>query len=154
MALSRAKHGLYILGNAANLRTNPTWSTILDEMESRNQVGSGFPIVCPRHPEQRSLVSKPGDLSTIAPAGGCLLPCSHRMNCGHVCPSTVSLGNHLRYDLYLIPREQCHASPDNHRNMRCPAACNRTPCPRIGESLCWCCSICSHMHRVFQRASP
>ncbi|KAH9887903.1 hypothetical protein C8Q73DRAFT_808008 [Cubamyces lactineus] len=112
VALSRAKHGLYILGNAANLRTNPTWSTILDEMESRNQVGSGFPVVCPRHPEQRNLISKPGELATIAPAGGCLLPCSHRMNCGHVCPSA------------------CHASPDNHRNMRCPAACNRTPCPR------------------------
>ncbi|KAJ8454017.1 hypothetical protein ONZ51_g13274 [Trametes cubensis] len=57
VALSRAKHGLYILGNAANLRTNTTWSTILDEMESRNQVGPGFPIVAPR--ELRDCITSP-----------------------------------------------------------------------------------------------
>ncbi|CCM04279.1 uncharacterized protein FIBRA_06450 [Fibroporia radiculosa] len=44
VALSRAKHGLYILGNAANLRRNSTWSTILDEMEAREQIGHGLPI--------------------------------------------------------------------------------------------------------------
>ncbi|KAF5352576.1 hypothetical protein D9756_006113 [Leucocoprinus leucothites] len=44
VALSRAKHGLYVLGNAANLRQNSTWSTILDEMEVRDQIGPAFPI--------------------------------------------------------------------------------------------------------------
>ncbi|KAI0667327.1 hypothetical protein C8Q78DRAFT_404096 [Trametes maxima] len=112
VALSRAKHGLYILGNAANLRKNFTWSQILDEMESRDQVGAGFPIACPRHPEQARVISKPGELPTLAPAGGCLLPCEYRLNCGHICPST------------------CHAAPDNHRSMKCLAPCNRTPCPR------------------------
>ncbi|KAI8974770.1 hypothetical protein BD414DRAFT_424028 [Trametes punicea] len=112
VALSRAKHGLYVLGNAANLRTNSTWSIILDEMESREQIGSGFPIACPRHPEQANIVSKPGELSLLAPAGGCLMPCGYRMNCGHICPST------------------CHAAPDEHRSMRCTAPCDRTPCPR------------------------
>ncbi|TFY64195.1 hypothetical protein EVJ58_g2786 [Rhodofomes roseus] len=52
VALSRAKHGLYIMGNAANLRKNETWSTILNEMEARDQVVHGVPIVCPRHPDQ------------------------------------------------------------------------------------------------------
>ncbi|KAI0353983.1 hypothetical protein OH77DRAFT_1426841 [Trametes cingulata] len=112
VALSRAKHGLYVLGNASNLRKNPTWSAILDEMEARDQVGSGFPIVCSRHPDQATVISKPGQLPLASPAGGCLLPCGYRLDCGHICPSA------------------CHAAPDNHRSIRCLEPCTRTPCPR------------------------
>ncbi|KAI1789230.1 hypothetical protein LXA43DRAFT_1155066 [Ganoderma leucocontextum] len=112
VALSRAKHGLFVLGNASNLRKNPTWSTILDEMESRDQIGPRLPIICPRHPDQVRLVSKPGELPLYAPAGGCVLPCDARLSCGHTCPSA------------------CHAVLDNHRSMKCMEPCNRTPCPR------------------------
>ena len=90
VALSRAKHGLYVFGNAANLRQNATWTTILDEMENRDQIGTAFPIICPRHPEQVNSVSKPGELPILAPAGGCALPCDARLACGHICPSAVS----------------------------------------------------------------
>ncbi|KAH9066139.1 hypothetical protein EDB87DRAFT_1678878 [Lactarius vividus] len=55
VALSRAKHGLYILGNASNLRKNDTWRTVLDEMEKADQLGYGLPIVCPRHPETKQI---------------------------------------------------------------------------------------------------
>ncbi|PIL26781.1 hypothetical protein GSI_11117 [Ganoderma sinense ZZ0214-1] len=112
VALSRAKHGLFVLGNASNLRRNPTWSTILDEMESRDQIGPAFPIICPRHPDQVQLISKPGELPLYAPGGGCVLPCNARLSCGHNCPSA------------------CHAVLDNHRNTKCMEPCNRTPCPR------------------------
>ncbi|KAH9848820.1 hypothetical protein C2E23DRAFT_738850 [Lenzites betulinus] len=126
VALSRAKHGLYVMGNAANLRKNPTWSTILDEMEERNQIGCGFPIRCTRHPAQATMITKPGQLSIVAPVGGCLLPCGFRMNCGHICPSV------------------CHAAPDNHRSMKCPAPCNRTPCPRKHPCPLRCSDDCGH----------
>ncbi|PPQ89247.1 hypothetical protein CVT25_001326 [Psilocybe cyanescens] len=67
VALSRAKHGMYIMGNASNLRKNSTWSTILDDLEEQELIGQGFPIICARHPEQVNLISKPGDLSRYAP---------------------------------------------------------------------------------------
>jgi hypothetical protein len=57
------------MGNALNLRQNPTWSTILDEMEKKDQIGFGFPIVCARHPEQVKLISQPGQLAKVAPLG-------------------------------------------------------------------------------------
>ena len=69
VALSRAKHGLYVMGNASNLRKNPTWHTILDEMEKMGQVGFGFPAICPRHPEQVKFITGPGQLPAIAPLG-------------------------------------------------------------------------------------
>ncbi|GJE96154.1 NFX1-type zinc finger-containing protein [Phanerochaete sordida] len=90
VTLSRAKYGLFILGNTSNLRKNPTWSTILDEMESHGQIGAGLPIICPRHAEQAYVVSEPGELEEFAPAGGCRLPCLMKMPCGHICPSVVS----------------------------------------------------------------
>ncbi|KAH8981146.1 hypothetical protein EDB92DRAFT_2055683 [Lactarius akahatsu] len=112
VALSRAKHGLYILGNASNLRKNETWRTVLDEMENEDQICRGFPIVCPRHPEAKQLISKPGQLPTHAPEGGCLRPCDYRLLCGHVCPS------------------MCHTDQDNHRRMKCNRPCVRVTCPR------------------------
>ena len=69
VALSRAKHGLYIMGNASNLFKNPTWLTIINEMEKNGQIGFGFPVVCARHPEQIKLISEPGQLPKIAPLG-------------------------------------------------------------------------------------
>ena len=57
------------MGNASNLRRNPTWCTILDEMEKKGQIGFGFPIVCARHPEQIKNISEPGQLPKIAPLG-------------------------------------------------------------------------------------
>lgn len=69
VALSRAKHGLYVMGNASNLRKSPTWCTIIEEMEKQGQIGFGFPIVCTRHPDQTKIITKPGQLPKIAPLG-------------------------------------------------------------------------------------
>ncbi|KAH9014346.1 hypothetical protein EDB85DRAFT_875353 [Lactarius pseudohatsudake] len=112
VALSRAKHGLYILGNASNLRKSETWRTVLDEMEKEDQLDYGFPIVCPRHPQSRQLISKPGQLPTHAPKGGCLQPCEYRLWCGHVCPSI------------------CHTDQDYHTRTKCNRPCVRVTCPR------------------------
>lgn len=57
------------MGNASNLRRNPTWSTILDEMEKHGQIGFGFPIVCERHLGQAKIISEPGQLPKVAPLG-------------------------------------------------------------------------------------
>ncbi|KAH9912307.1 uncharacterized protein BXZ73DRAFT_56354 [Epithele typhae] len=112
VALSRAKHGLYVLGNTADLRQNDTWATILTEMEAHDQIGSAFPTICPRHPEQVNLISQPGVLTRVAPAGGCLRKCNLPMPCGHTCTAV------------------CHAVLDDHRSASCPAPCTRTPCAR------------------------
>ncbi|KIP03937.1 hypothetical protein PHLGIDRAFT_129844 [Phlebiopsis gigantea 11061_1 CR5-6] len=137
VALSRAKHGLYILGNAANLRKNQTWSTILDEMESRGQIGEGFPVFCPRHPKTAHVVTQPGELEKLAPAGGCQLMCRQTMPCGHICPS------------------HCHDTRDNHRSIKCEKNCEIVSCPRQHPCtrMCWeSCGNCTHAY--FGRRLP
>ncbi|KAF8263570.1 hypothetical protein EI94DRAFT_1772886 [Lactarius quietus] len=124
VALSRAKHGLYILGNASNLRKNETWRTVLDEMEKEDQLGYGFPIICPRHPNARQIISMPGQIPLHAPEGGCIRPCEYRMSCGHLCPS------------------KCHTDQDNHKRMKCNHPCVRVTCPRAHPCPLLCCEPC------------
>ncbi|TFY69868.1 hypothetical protein EVG20_g2978 [Dentipellis fragilis] len=101
VALSRAKHGLYVLGNSANLVQNATWAKVIREMEDRDQLGYGLPIVCARHPDQKRTITKAGQLPLVSPEGGCLNPCEFRMGCGHNCQSVHEMRPAL--SSYLVP---------------------------------------------------
>ncbi len=107
VAVSRAKHGLFILGNANDFSSRSNmWCTIIDELREQDAVGDAFHIRCFRHRERTTYVSKPGQLQDFAPdgepnrayhpqtfrlqeIGGCLLPCDFRLQCGHSCPYKV-----------------------------------------------------------------
>ena len=82
---------MYIFGNSANLRQNKTWGMVLDLMEEQGLVDSQLAIMCPRHPSEIRLISRPGQIATIAPEGGCLARCDFQLQCGHTCQSVVSL---------------------------------------------------------------
>ena len=113
VALSRAKEGLYILGNRSQFSSrSPMWKSVVDQLESQGCVGTAFPVACHRHPETIKHISKPGILPMVSPdgssfffvrwltfsvinyvftPGGCLQPCDARLKCGHVCPYKVGL---------------------------------------------------------------
>jgi hypothetical protein len=70
VALSRAREGLYIFGNAQNLSSRSgMWGTIIEELEEKGLVGPALPIACHRHPDAVEYVSEPGQLPQIAPDG-------------------------------------------------------------------------------------
>ncbi|KAG9089663.1 hypothetical protein FRC06_001443 [Ceratobasidium sp. 370] len=70
VGLSRAKQGLYILGNAPELATaSKMWATVLQELDSKGLVGSGFPIACSRHPDYVRSVQNPEMFAIHAPDG-------------------------------------------------------------------------------------
>ncbi|CCO36196.1 NFX1-type zinc finger-containing protein 1 [Rhizoctonia solani AG-1 IB] len=70
VGLSRAKHGLYIFGNAPELaRSSRMWSTVVKELHASGSVGSALPISCYQHPEYVEHVDQPGKLEIISPDG-------------------------------------------------------------------------------------
>jgi hypothetical protein len=70
VALSRAREGLFIFGNAANLSSRSRmWHHIIEELETNEALGPGLPIACHLHPETLEYVSVPGQLPQIAPDG-------------------------------------------------------------------------------------
>ncbi|KAG0248739.1 hypothetical protein BG011_009971, partial [Mortierella polycephala] len=64
--LSRAQHGMFIIGNA-NLMNNPKngiWPTVINELRREGRIGKGFPIYCKNHPETENIVMTPEAIFT------------------------------------------------------------------------------------------
>jgi hypothetical protein len=121
--LSRARHGMYIIGNSDTSRHVPMWAKVLSILESTNNIGTMLALCCPRHKETPIKVSLPDDFARLAPEGGCARRCSSRLLCGHSCPN------------------MCH-STSLHNAVRCLERCPRIKkgceheCPRPCGDLC------------------
>ncbi|KAI9274618.1 RNA helicase [Phascolomyces articulosus] len=120
VALSRAKEGMYILGNAGLLcERSDLWNEIVGNLEDnlKSSIGTHLRLRCTRHGVPTD-VQWPVDFATI-PGGGCTRVCDETLRCGHKC-TTV-----------------CHAT--DHKDMHCREQCRRVfsdcnhPCTR----QCW-----------------
>ncbi|CAG8498535.1 6255_t:CDS:10, partial [Acaulospora morrowiae] len=87
--LSRARHGMYLIGNAKLMKNkSEIWADVINILESRRppQIGPGFPIVCVRHPNHKTIITDPKKFGEVSPDGGCTLSCGRALKCGHICP--------------------------------------------------------------------
>ncbi|KAL4911007.1 AAA domain-containing protein [Aspergillus multicolor] len=115
--LSRAKHGMYLIGNSATSRGVEMWSKVLEMLEKEGNIGEALELTCPRHPETPIMVSEPEHFVQHSPEGGCSLQCGKRLQCGHPC------------------KQKCH-SQILHAAVHCPDQCQRPrkgcahPCPK------------------------
>ncbi len=94
--LSRAKHGMFIVGNAATLRSsskgNHVWKPLLDMIQSQGRIVKSFPTICQLHPtDGTTYCTSVQEFRTQRPNGGCNRPCSARLKCGHACPLVSAL---------------------------------------------------------------
>lgn len=121
--LSRARHGMYIIGNSDTSKSVPMWAEVLSILERSNNIGPTLALCCPRHRETPIEVSIPDDFARLAPEGGCSKRCSSRLLCGHSCPN------------------MCHSTP-LHNAVHCLERCQRTKkgceheCPRPCGDQC------------------
>jgi hypothetical protein len=84
--LSRAQHGMYIIGNTRTSAGVPMWSDVIGILKEQGNIGKSLPLRCTRHPDTEILVSDPDDFTKYAPEGGCQLRCGKRLEpCGHAC---------------------------------------------------------------------
>ncbi|KAI9645837.1 hypothetical protein NHQ30_005272 [Ciborinia camelliae] len=77
--LSRAQHGLYLIGNSDTYSSVGMWKNVLDMLEETNSIGKSFSLCCPRHPETDIKVFQPDDFARWSPEGGCNLICNKRL---------------------------------------------------------------------------
>ncbi|KAI6040315.1 hypothetical protein EDC04DRAFT_3140449 [Pisolithus marmoratus] len=129
VALSRAREGLYVFGNADNLSSqSEMWRSIIEELRANDSLGPALPIACFRHPTKLYSISQPGQLPQIAPDGGCLEPCDTHLKCGHLCPF------------------KCHPDDSNHVSVVCDRPCRRLchrdhPCRKVCSAPCGNCNF-------------
>ncbi|KAF9088708.1 hypothetical protein BGX27_002653, partial [Mortierella sp. AM989] len=133
VGLSRAKMGMYILGNAKLLMDqSQLWKTIISSLIGRDpnqfKIGNRIKMRCVRHPEVLSEIGLESDFDQVQD-GGCSKPCGSVFpQCGHPCPF------------------QCHAG--DHEDMDCRQSCGRTLacgihfCSANCGAACKPCAIC------------
>ncbi|KAJ5517953.1 hypothetical protein N7453_000375 [Penicillium expansum] len=87
VALSRAKYGLYIFGNAQCVsKHSDFWYAVTNVMSENHQdlrIGRALPLYCARH-NQETLIENLKDWNAIT--DGCNKPCGKDLPCGHPCP--------------------------------------------------------------------
>ncbi|KAG9975988.1 hypothetical protein KCU78_g22597, partial [Aureobasidium melanogenum] len=72
--LSRAKNGMYIIGNSNTTQHIPMWTEVLQLLQMNGNIGEVLELSCARHPDDIMEVSMPDDFVRLAPDGGCNLP--------------------------------------------------------------------------------
>ena len=126
VALSRARKGLYCIGNFNLLKSqSKLWKEICDDLKAKGAIAESLQLVCKNH----NNVTSVRKANEFQPLGGCNLPCAVRLPCGHACD------------------KQCHAS--SHQKGECVKRC-LTRCPNDHPCLLRChhprdCAMCQHM---------
>ena len=118
--LSRAKHGMYLIGSANTYSNVPMWVDVRTRLKEADAIGGVFNLCCPRHKDTPIQCAQPEDFLKLSPEGGCSLPCEWRLErCGHQCLT------------------QCH-SPAMHAAYLCPRPCprRRSTCDHACQKLC------------------
>lgn len=109
VALSRAKKGLYCIGNSEILSGVKLWSNIFHTLREKKLIGKSLTLCCQNHPTRQVEASCADDFQK-APEGGCLQPCQFRLECGHVCTRV------------------CHPYDPEHKEFKCIKKCEKIVC--------------------------
>uniref|UniRef100_A0A8D0KWH1 Zinc finger NFX1-type containing 1 n=1 Tax=Strix occidentalis caurina TaxID=311401 RepID=A0A8D0KWH1_STROC len=143
VALSRAKKGLYCIGNMRMLGSVPLWSKIIHTLREKGHIGRSLVLCCQNHPETKTLVSTAADFSKV-PEGGCSRPCECRLSCGHVCTRACHPYDTQHKEYQCLKPCQKVLCADGHR---CPRSCYEPcgPCMVIVEKTI---SKCGHLQMV------
>ncbi|CAM6099895.1 unnamed protein product [Calypogeia fissa] len=130
VALTRARKGLFIFGNADLLAAKSTlWNDVTTSLRNSGELGSRLELYCQNHPEIITRISTAEDFKQVED-GGCSFPCDVQLGCGHACPRRCHPGSH---DLILCPkpclmeREECLHSC----SLRCHGSEDCPPCKVI-----------------------
>ncbi|PWY83340.1 P-loop containing nucleoside triphosphate hydrolase protein, partial [Aspergillus heteromorphus CBS 117.55] len=123
--LSRAKHGMYIIGNSATAGDVAMWRQVVDILKENDNFGARLELQCPRHLGLPIWVSQPDHFAQYSPEGGCNKRCVNRLRCGHACKQKChsTLLHDAVYCQELCPR------PQKGCKHICPKLCG-DPCPQ------------------------
>ncbi|KAI5817547.1 hypothetical protein BZA77DRAFT_309854 [Pyronema omphalodes] len=126
--LSRAQHGMYIIGDSQTSKGIPMWNQVINMLQARDNIGPFLELQCPRHPDTPIPVSTAHDFNVHAPEGGCSEQCGKRLTCGHTC---------------IL---KCHSNT-LHSLVQCKEDCMRSythcdhPCPKRCWETCGNCKV-------------
>ena len=127
VAMSRAKHGLYVIGNFSRLFSikSRLWRALVRHVKKQGKFGSSLPLMCQGH-KNITEVCNPTDFNQVRD-GGCPHLCNSRLPCQHMCP--------------LL----CHPNLEklSHMQLKCNESCYKLCHNQLHrcEKLCYICTL-------------
>ncbi|NXM50736.1 ZNFX1 protein, partial [Gymnorhina tibicen] len=143
VALSRARKGLYCIGNMRMLGKVPLWNKIIQTLGKNGHIGQSLELCCQNHPETKTQVSTGEDFNRV-PEGGCSRPCEFRLSCGHVCTRACHPYDPEHKEYQCLKPCQKVLCADGHR---CPKSCYE-PCGKCMVKVEKTISKCGHRQMV------
>ncbi|KAI1170055.1 hypothetical protein F4777DRAFT_595622 [Nemania sp. FL0916] len=148
--LSRAQHGMCIIGNTNTYEHVPMWAQVLKILKGSGNIGDTLQLQCPRHPDHPIHVSTPDHFLQFSPEGGCSRQCDQRLSCGHACVNRCHsqvLHSAVRcLESCPRPKTGCDHPCKLHCGDPCEPRCNEVLCnPKVAlpcghnvsKALCW-----------------
>ncbi|KAK6740377.1 hypothetical protein RB195_008690 [Necator americanus] len=128
VALTRARHGMYVIGNFGYLsQCSSFWNKICTRMFENGLISPTLTIKCQRHGNVQE-IEDPREFAEKSPEGGCQDICGASLPCGHSCPRRCHpFDDHLTY----ICLQSCLK--------RCKENRYRHPCQRLCSEECGAC---------------
>ncbi|CAL8139352.1 unnamed protein product [Orchesella dallaii] len=108
VALSRAKHGMFIVGNLSSfIKVSKIWKQIHEKLQSKMNCGDELELKCAQHGKITN-VKCGRDFLPLLPGGGCGGLCNAALpKCSHLCP------------------QKCHGLDRLHTEFKCKEKCKR-----------------------------
>ena len=130
VALSRARVGLFIIGNLNQLcQKSSLWKKIKQSLVEMDSTGDSLELKCNVHPEMSCKVQTAKDIAVNSPKGGCTKKCSDpELECGHACPLPCHVIKHEFLNCELRCLKRCNANL-HHCRAKCWEKC--PPCLAI-----------------------
>jgi hypothetical protein len=136
VALSRAKKGLFVIGNMDVMAdASGLWNGIARDLKQNGQLVEALPLACENHPTTIIYAKTMEDFAK-APEGGCMLDCGIRLKCGHVC------------------ERKCHPTDRDHVEYECNKPCVKILCDSGHRCVKRCYETCGKCEVVVQKTIP
>lgn len=146
VAMSRAKIGLYVIGNFEMLSAkSEMWRRFVDYARKKRFIGKKLRLICENHPnspESTIDAEYPSDFER-SPGGGCKRPCEFRLRCGHTCPM-VCHHTDLKHEEVICTKPCTKTCVRNHK---CTRKCNQK-CSKCEVKVEKCLPKCRHTQMV------
>ncbi|XP_008187018.2 NFX1-type zinc finger-containing protein 1 [Acyrthosiphon pisum] len=137
VALSRARDGLYIMGNMENLyNSGNLWKEIKQKLVDQDAYGNELTLKCEVHRDTMTKVSKCEDFKPIS-EGGCTALCNDLMECGHYCSSVCHVYDR-KHEKFIICQQLCNRVCENNHpcEKQCAENCGKCEVPMVKTLPC------------------
>ena len=136
VALSRARMGLYIIGNMAELASaSKVWRSIQALLMESEMIGDCIQLFCKIHNTPTKSIQVPEDFEKLTNKRGCEQICNEVLRCGHICdlPCHVEDRSHTG-ELGCCKRDCEKLCSEGHPcQKKCYERCY--PCEHLGDPI-------------------